>query len=134
MKYKIYECETLMGKNSGKEFKKLVLKAEGQENTEPRVTLWDNHPQYAEAKSGGTINGTLEKKDSGTPIPAHPEKNYINRTLLAGGTEKTSPAPAPASDHDLVARVIKLEAKVFGETNSDGSPTPNFEPEDDIPY
>lgn len=107
MEYKIYEMEELSKKDGGK-YKKLLLKAEGQENTEPRVTLWDNHPEYAQAVAGGTINGTLEKKDSGTPIPAHPGKNYINRTLLPEGTQV---AQAPT---DLEGRLKKLEDKVFG--------------------
>ena len=127
MQYKIYECDTVVSKN-GKEFKKLVLKAEGQENTEPRVTLWSDHPQYAEAKSGGTINGTLEKKDSGTPIPAHPGKNYVNRTLLAEGT-----GTAPSN---LEGRVKKLEDKVFGAKQEETIieyPVEDINP-DDVPF
>ena len=73
MQYKVYECEEQVTK-TGKKLKKLVLKVEGQENTEPRVTLWEDHPEYAQAAAGGTINGVLEKKDSGVPIPAHPGK------------------------------------------------------------
>tara|TARA_Y100000310_G_scaffold340486_1_gene436427 strand:+ start:544 stop:882 length:339 start_codon:yes stop_codon:yes gene_type:complete len=106
MQYKVYECEEQVTK-TGKKLKKLVLKVEGQENTEPRVTLWEDHPEYAQAAAGGTINGVLEKKDSGVPIPAHPGKNYVNRTLLPEGTQTLQ------SSGDLEARVKKLEDKVF---------------------
>lgn len=105
MLYKIYECEVQTTK-TGKELKKLVLKADDQENTEPRVTLWDNHPEYENAKVGGTINGTLDKKDSGIPIPAHPEKNYVNRTLLPESNENgTLKVDAP----DIASRLAYLE-------------------------
>ncbi len=139
MQYKIYELDTVMSKN-GKEFKKMVLKAEDATHTEERVTMWDNHPEYTTAKAGGTINGDLEKKDSGTPIPAHPEKNYVNRTLLPetndNGTVKTNT--------NMELRLAELEAwarskgflpkKDEPETNSDGSPTPNFEPKEEINF
>jgi len=115
MLYKIYECEEKVTPN-GKKLKKLVLKADGQENTEPRVTLWSNHPQYEEAQAGGTINGLLEKKDSGTPIPGR-SGNYINRTLLAEGSVgepiSTTTELMPVNVNDLQDRVKKLEDKVF---------------------
>jgi len=88
-----------------KERKELVLKAEEAQNEEPRVTLWDNHPQYEEAKVGFEISGTLEKKDSGTPIPAHPEKNFVNRTLLEEQNENGIMKP----DIDFVELRRKIE-------------------------
>lgn len=80
-KFTIIECVEKVTK-TGKPMKHMKLLEEGKENVEPRVAMWDNHPEFEEAKVGGTINGILEKKDSGTPIPEHPGKNYVNRTLL----------------------------------------------------
>ena len=144
MQYKIRECEELVTPN-GKKYKKMVLKSDDQQNEEPRVTLWSDHPEYEKATVGGTINGTMQKKDSGKPIPSHPEKNYVNRTLLPetndNGTVKTNT--------NIELRLAELEAwarskgflpkKDETETNSDGSAVPNFDKKeeinpDDIPF
>jgi len=83
-KYKIREIEDI---KKGEEVigKKMVLKSDDQQNEEPRVTVWLDHPECADAKVGGYISGEMEKKDSGTPIPGR-TGNYINRTLKAEGT------------------------------------------------
>lgn len=107
MLYKIYEVEEVVTK-TGKPMKRCVLKGEGQENSEPRVAVWDNFPDFDKIVVGGTVNGIIDKKDSGIPIPTHPEKNYVNRTLLPEGTQV---AQAPT---DLEGRLKKLEDKVFG--------------------
>lgn len=104
MLYKIYEVEEAVTK-AGKPMKRCVLKGENQENTEPRVAVWDNFPDFDKIVAGGTVRGIIDKKDSGIPIPAHPEKNYVNRTLLPEGTQFAG---------DLESRVKKLEDKVFG--------------------
>jgi len=111
MLYKIYECE-ILAKRDGGQYKKLVLQAPDAQHPEKRVTLWDNHPQYEQAKAGGEISGFLEKKDSGTPIPDHAGKNYVNRTLLAEGSEPEKPSTP------LESRIVALEiwatSKGFG--------------------
>jgi len=84
--YKIREIAMILGKDGKPIGKKMVLKSDDQQNEEPRVTVWNIHPECEEAVVGGNISGTMDKKDSGTPIPGR-SGNYINRTLLAEGTE-----------------------------------------------
>ena len=84
-KFKVIDVEE-QTTTGGKELKKLTLLPEGQQNTEPRVTMWSDHPDFNSVVAGGEVSGVLEKKDSGIPIPEHPGKNYINRTLLPEGS------------------------------------------------
>ena len=143
MKYKVREVE-LLAKKDGGEYKKLVLKADDSPNEEPRVTLWDNHPEYENAIVGAYISGFLEKKQSDTPIPAHPGKFYINRTLLAEGTEVgASEQGMPPIIVALTTRLADLETwavsqgyelktlsePVSGDTKEGESVSP-----DDIPF
>jgi len=132
MKYKVYEVEELVTR-TGKPYKKCVLKGEGQENSEPRVAVWNDFPDYEKIVAGAEINAYIEKVDSGTPIPAHPNKNYINRTLR---TEDQAPKSVGANDSALEERVKKLEAKIFGEAGAGaGSDYPPEEINaDDIPF
>ena len=101
-KFKVIEVET-KAFGDGKEMKKLTLKQEGFDTLEPRVTMWSNHNDYSKAEVGDTVTGVLEKKDSGTPIPEHPGKNYVNRTLLPEGSV-SSPTPS----NSLEAKVDEI--------------------------
>lgn len=107
MIYKIRECEELVTPN-GKKYKKMVLKSDDQQNEEPRVTVWSDHPEYEASRVGGTINGTIQKKDSGTPIPSHPEKNYVNRTLLPETDEQFDAKVDETTN--ILSRLAELEA------------------------
>ena len=108
--YKIREASVIMSKDGSEAMgKKMVLKADEQQNEEPRVTVWySDFPEAKELGMGDTISGVMEKKDSGTPIPAHPEKNFINRTLLAESDETFD---KKADLMGLEDRVKKLEDK-----------------------
>jgi hypothetical protein len=134
MKYTVIEAETLVSKK-GNQYKKLTVKAEDADHLEPRTTMFNSHPDFDKAIVGAVINGDLVKEDSGTPIPAHPEKNYINRTMQPEGS-----APAqPKGGCSCEARLAKLEAKVFGTTqapdvrDTDKYPENDIKPED-IPF
>lgn len=87
--FKVIEVE-LKSTPNGKNLKKVTLKGEEQDHLEPRVTIWENHPEFKNAEVGADIKGVLEKKDSGKEIPDHPGKNYIERTLLPEGSETSS--------------------------------------------
>ena len=130
-KYQIIEAETLVGKNSGKEYKKLTVKAEGSDNLEPRTTMFNDHPDYANATVGAWVNGTLQKKDSGIPIPQYPGKNYVNRTLVAERNANGTIA-LTGSDPAVIARLEKLEAKVFGQAEPKMAQTPDNYPAEEI--
>ena len=108
-KFKVvdFEEQTTTG---GKELKKLTLLPEGQQNTEPRVTMWSTHPDFNSVVAGGEVSGVLEKKDSGTPIPAHPGKNYVNRTLLPEGSV-SSPTPSSSTLEAKVDRILEIVEK-----------------------
>lgn len=106
MKWKVIEVEDLVTK-TGKPMKKCTLLGDGHERTEPRVAIWENFPEFDKVLKDATINGDLKKEDSGTPIPAHPEKNYVNRTLVAEGSINSTTG-------NIEARVAKLEESVFG--------------------
>jgi len=122
MQYKVIEVSEITVTPNGKELKKLTLKGEGQSHLEERVTIWSDHPLFNTLAVGQEISATIDKKDSGTPIPAHPEKNYVNRTLVAekneNGTEKVG--------GNLEARVTKIENWIKCQGNApsidDGSP------------
>jgi len=103
MKYRVKSVE-VQPTSTGKNPKKATLVDESGKE-EPRVTLWEDDPSYTLAVEGATIEGNVVKKDSGTPIPAHPERNFVNRTFKSGD--------APKTDSGLEARVRKLEKKVF---------------------
>jgi len=118
-KYKIREIDPILDKqgnlvtnNEGKPAgKKMVLKADDEQNEEPRVTVWSDHPECIIAEVGGYITGHLDKKKTDIPIPTHPGSFYVNRTLYAtemnaNGTEKATGNPV------LEARVAKLEAVI----------------------
>ena len=132
-KYKIREIAMILGKEgtdkAGQPLgKKMVLKEDDAQNEEPRVTVWNDHPECEAAQVGDYITGYLDKKDSGTPIPGR-TGNYVNRTLYA--TEK-NPNGTDKPDTDAVSiingRLQKLEAKVFGQAQ----PVPTVEyPEED---
>ena len=117
MQYKIRESEEFKSKAGEVIGKKMVLKSDEQQNEEPRVTVWLDHPEYATAVVGGTISGVMEKKDSGIKIPNY-AGNYINRTLLAEGSAVATTAPAGACKCE--DRLAKLETKVFGEAKPAG--------------
>ena len=103
-KFKVIDVEE-QTTTGGKELKKLTLLPEGQQNTEPRVTMWSDHPDFNNVVAGGEVSGVLEKKDSGTPIPAHPGKNYVNRTLLPEGSQVSS---SPTPSNSLQANVDRI--------------------------
>ena len=134
MLYKVIESK-LKSTTGGKSLKELTLKGEGQDHLEPRTTIWEDHPDFAKAEVGADIKGTLEKKDSGTPIPAHPEKNYINRTLLAemneNGTEKNNNPDEMLLVHERLARIEKVVFKKKEDTIE--YPEEDTKPED-IPF
>lgn len=88
--------------STGKNPKKVTLESESG-STEPRTTIWEDDPSYESAIVGAYIEGTIDKKDSGTPIPAHPGKNYVNRTFRTGGDTPQAPKS------DLEGRVKALE-------------------------
>jgi len=134
MLYKVIEME-IQNTRTGKVLKKVTLKGEGQDHLEPRTTIWENHPDFDKATIGADIRGTLEKKDSGNPIPAHPEKNYVNRTLLAEGEdprqakgEVKTPEQSKAFVED---RLKRLEDKVFGTEDTINYPEST---EEEIPF
>jgi len=81
MLYEIYKVEEVPFANGTKVRKQMVLQGDGQQNTEERVTLWSNHPDYVGAVVGAKFDWVMKKEDSGNPIPAHPEKNYVNRSI-----------------------------------------------------
>jgi len=114
MKYRIIEVSQITVTTTGKELKKLILKGEGQNHLEERVTMWSGSPHW-NIKVGDEIQATVYKKDSGTPIPQHPGKNYVNRTLVVekneNGTEKVS--------SDLEARVAKIEEWIRNQSPKD---------------
>lgn len=128
--YKIREIAMIL-KDGEAIGKKMVLKSDEQQNEEPRVTVWNDHPECADAVVGGTISGVMEKKDSGTPIPGR-QGNYINRTLLPEGSNT-----AKIVAGNLEVRVKKLEDAVFpNEADSQrvkGGETEDVNP-DDIPF
>lgn len=132
MKYKVYEMEEAVTRN-GKPFKKCVLKGEGQQNTEPRVMVWSDFPDFEKVREGAVVEGHIEKKDSGVPIPAHPNRNYVNRTLRTGDA-------APRDNGDLASRVAKLERIVLGDEYPPSKPKEQKPVEsdeinaDDIPF
>lgn len=138
-KYRIIEVSEITVTPKGKELKKLILKGEGQNHLEERVTMWSDSPHW-NCKVGDEITATVDKKDSGTPIPAHPGKNYVNRTLVTEKNENGTEKPSS----NLEARVaiienwIKCQGKApsidIGEKkpfNVDGSPEITVE---DIPF
>ena len=110
MKYSVIQVSEITVTPTGKELKKLILKGENQSHLEERVTFWrenqfEDKELWNNITVGQEIQGTVDKKDSGTPIPAHPGKNYVNRTLMPemndNGTEKVNGG--------LEARVDRIE-------------------------
>ena len=104
MKYKVIEVSELTVTPKGKELKKLTLKGENESHLEERVTMWSDSDNW-NCKVGDEIQATIDKKDSGTPIPAHPEKNYVNRTLMPEMNDNGTIAVSGG----LEARVKSLE-------------------------
>jgi len=137
MKFTIIECADKVTK-TGKPMKQMTLLEEGKENVEPRVAMWDNHPEFESAVKGGTINGTLEKKDSGTPIPEHPGKNYVNRTLLPEMNPNGILAPTPSNDLKEKVDILwkEREAKIGKDFKEDVVEYPDGSeiPEGDSPF
>ena len=117
MKYKVIEVSPLTVTTTGKELKKLILKGEGQNHLEERVTMWSDSP-FWNTTVGAEINATVDKKDSGTPIPEHPGKNYVNRTLVAEKNENGTEKP----NSTLESRVLKIENWIKKQGTNDGSP------------
>jgi len=113
MNFKVIEVETKMTPN-GKELKELTLKGEGQNHLEPRTTMWSDHPDFNKATVGATVMGTLDKKDSGTPIPNHPGKNYVNRTLLAGTAGEGGATGNPALEATVLSLVAWATTQGYG--------------------
>ena len=101
MLYTIIKVEERMTK-TGKPYKDATVKAEDQDHLEPRTKIWSDFPDYDKVTIGAEVRGFLKKEDSGNKIPDHPEKNYINRTLLAEGSEPTEKTP-------LESRILALE-------------------------
>lgn len=122
--YKVYEVEE-KATSTGKKLKKMVLQREGAQYPTKGVTIWEDHPDFEKAVAGASFNWDLMEKDSGTPNPKAPGKNYIDRTV--------SKFP-PKEGGDLEARVKKLEDKVFGvATPATEAPAEEVAP-DDIPF
>lgn len=118
MKYKISEVQELVTK-TGKPFFKCTLTEIGGQypKTEPRVTVWEDSPLFSSIKNDAEIDGYIKKEDSGTPIPAHPNKNYINRTLLPSDSAPAG-SSSKSSGCNCNERLAKLEKKVFGSASS----------------
>ncbi len=111
-KFKVvdFEAQTTTG---GMELKKLTLLPEGQQNTEPRVTMWSDHPDFNNVVAGGEVSGVLEKKDSGTPIPGR-GRNYVNRTLLPEGSQVSSPTTPNSTLEAKIDRILEILEKQDG--------------------
>ena len=128
MKYSVIEVSELTVTPNGKELKKLILKGKDQSHLEERVTMWSDSP-FWNCKVGDELQATVDKKDSGTPIPEHPGKNYINRNLVPetneNGTEKTG--------SELEARVVKIENWIKNQMASKVASGEEINP-DDIPF
>lgn len=104
MKYKVYEVDE-KATSTGKKLKRMVLQREGAQYPTKNVTIWEDHPDFAGVAAGKEFNWDLMEKDSGTPNPNAPGKNYVDRTV--------SKFP-PKEGGNLEERVKKLEDKVFG--------------------
>ena len=76
MIYEVYKVE-VKPFGEGKERKVMILQGEGQQNTEERVTMWSNHPDYQQVEVGQKYDWNMKKEDSGTPIPAHPGRTML---------------------------------------------------------
>ena len=142
-KYKIRELSLILGKEGTEKAgqplgKKMVLKADDDQNEEPRVTVWNDHPECENAALGSYISGHLDKKDSGTPIPGR-SGNFVNRTLYAtelndNGTEK--PQGNPALEATVASLVTWAKTKGYGvNSNVEGVDYPEGEIDpDSIPF
>lgn len=67
--------------STGKQLKKLELSQEGKQYPIKGVSIWSDHPLYAQAVPGATLQFDIYETDSGTPNPNAPGKNYINRSV-----------------------------------------------------
>lgn len=101
MKYKVYECEERATRNGGT-LKKLVLQGEGKSYPDKNVTMWSDHPLYADIAVGQEIDVELEVKDSKTQNPKG--GFYKDKTVLKPGVKPV----APPQSSDLGPRVQNM--------------------------
>lgn len=66
---------------SGKQLKKLELAQEGKQYPIKNVTIWSDHPLFAQAAAGANLEFEIYETDSGVPNPNAPGKNYMNKTV-----------------------------------------------------
>jgi hypothetical protein len=73
---------------------KLELSQEGKNYPIKNVTLWNDHPRYAEFAAGKELDFEIYEKDSGNPNPNKPGSNYIDRSVSKYDTpQKKDNAP-----------------------------------------
>lgn len=112
-KYKVYECEAKVTGN-GKELKKLVLQGEGKQYPDKNVTMWPNHPLYAEVAAGQTIDVEIDIQDSKTPNPKggfYKNKTVINQTgAQQANMSNPNPTSYPQVGSDKIEQVLNYLA------------------------
>lgn len=115
-KYKVYECEQKQT-STRKFLKKLVLQGEGDKYPLKNVTMWENHPLFAEIAVGQTVELEIEEKD-GAPNPHG--GFYKNRTAIAPAhtTKQETSTPQGTSsraDNLIEFKVLPALDKIYRE-------------------
>lgn len=112
MEYKVFDVEEKVTQ-TGKSLKKLTLQGEGKQYPDKNVTMWSDHPLFANIAAGQKIDVELDIKDSTVPNPHG--GFYKNKTVIGpkGGSKASANAPqSPQSDGS--ARVVNMiEFKVI---------------------
>lgn len=103
---------------TGKRLKRLMLEQEGKQYPIKNVTVWEDFDGFDDIHPGTKVSGDLLEKDSGTPNPYAPGKNYINRTLVAAKNPNGTTAPTGQGNIALESRLKRLEDKVFGQAET----------------
>lgn len=109
--FKVYEAEEKTIP-SGTALKKLVLQKEGMQYPIKGVTIWDDHPDYDKYVAGATVSCELIEKDSGTPNPNAPGKNYINRTVAKPGQAGTQEVQQMRVDTNMMQVLQAVNRKL----------------------
>lgn len=105
---------------TGKNLKKAWVLVEGKEHPYKNVTAWDNEGQetfYNSIVVGAKLRVDIQEKDSGTPNPKAPGKNYIDRTLYPpkeGTTQTSTQTGFTTDDRALLLENNRLLRQLVG--------------------
>lgn len=134
--YKVYEAEDKISAK-GNAYKKLVLQEPDASYPVKGVTMFANHPLFEDIAPGQTVELEISEEDSGTPNPKAPGKNFINRTVVNPGAQKSAPRqegfqPTIAEVYNMLnLKIIPMLVAIQEATTKKKNPYPEYDETND---